>query len=318
MFGSIQKTGSHVLQKTDIYPDRHQNWFSASAFSPDGTKIISAGVKGDRPFPENTMEYAHEPLVRLNDVRTGHELGTLATEGGSSIVTFSPDGKTVAFDDSGKIRVWNTETDGNFDISLPDISIVYQNNNYKFKSKISTLVFSPDGKKLVSGTMGGSVQMWDAKTGVPLALLFTGKEPDLTGEPDNFVINYKEGIQTLAFSPNGKLLGMASNKQIRLIEIKEQITFKEVSHGTRTFGVRTFVFSPDSRVLAAGLNSNRIKLWDTNTGEKLTTLDGHTATVRSLGFSPDGKTLVSTGQDGTILLWDWDEVLKSSNREVNK
>ncbi|MYF98272.1 hypothetical protein F4212_03930 [Candidatus Poribacteria bacterium] len=109
---------------------------------------------------------------------------------------------------------------------------------------------------------------------------------------------------------------MATLKQIHLIEIKEQITFKEVSHGIKT--VKAFVFSPDNRILVAGLNNHRIELWDTETGDKLTTLDGHTMPVQTLVFSPDGKTLVSTGQDGTILLWDWDEVLKDSNRKENK
>ncbi len=185
---TLQKTDSNALQKTDFYPERHQDWLSASAFSPDGTKFASAGVKGNRAFPHASMEYAHEPLVRLSDVRTGRELQTLATKGGSSCLTFSPDGKTVAFDDSGKIRVWNTETGATSNISLPDIFLLYQNENHKIKSKISALVFSPDSKKLVCGTMGGKVQMWDAKTGVPLALLFTGEEPVLTGEPDNIVI----------------------------------------------------------------------------------------------------------------------------------
>ncbi len=111
---------------------------------------------------------------------------------------------------------------------------------------------------------------------------------------------------------------MASNKQIRLIEIKEQITFKEVFHGAKTRGVKAFVFSPDNRMLVAGHNNGGIKLWDTETGDKLTILDGHTASVQTLVFSPDGKTLVSTGQDGTILLWDWDEVIKGSNRKENK
>ena len=310
-----QKTGSNALQKTDFYPERRQYGLSFSAFSPDGTKLVSFREKGNRASPHAPIRW-DEPLVRLSDVRTGRELQTLAAKKGFySPVTFSPDGKTVAFSNSGKIRLWNTETSETSDISLPDISLSYQNikRKRKFKSAISALVFSPDGKKLVSGTMGGKVQMWDAKTGVPLALLFTGEEPVFSGKTDNSGIYYKESIETLAFSPNGNLLVVATHKQIRLIEIKEQITFKEVPQGAKTFIVEVFVFSPDNHILVAGLNYGGIELWDTETGDKLTTLDGHTAPVQTLVFSPDGKTLMSTGRDGTILLWDWDEVLKSSS-----
>ena len=53
-----------------------------------------------------------------------------------------------------------------------------------------------------------------------------------------------------------------------------------------------------------------LELWDLATGEKITTLNGHTQPVETLIFSPDGKMLVSTGQDGTILIWDWQEALR--------
>ena len=316
-----QKTGSNVIEKTDIYPERRQHGLSSfSTFSPDGTKLVSFREKGNRAFPDAPIKW-DEPLVRLSDVRTGRELQTLAAKKGFfSPVTFSPDGKTVAFSNSGKIRLWNTETGETSDISLPDISPSYQNverkrkSKRKFKSTISALVFSPDGKKLVSGTNDGKVQMWDAKTGDPLVLLFTGEEPVFRGKSDNSDILYKESIETLAFSPNGNLLVVATHKQIRLIEIKEQITFKEVSPGANTFIVEVFVFSPDNRILVAGLNFGGIELWNTETGDKLTILDGHTGPVQTLVFSPDGKTLMSTGKDGAILLWDWDEVLKDSDQ----
>ncbi|MYA71295.1 hypothetical protein F4Y19_14675, partial [Candidatus Poribacteria bacterium] len=66
----------------------------------------------------------------------------------------------------------------------------------------------------------------------------------------------------------------------------------------------------DNGVLVNGEASGEIQLWDVRTGNKLTTLTGHTAQVETLKFSPDGKTIVSTGADGTILLWDWEEVLE--------
>ena len=81
------------------------------------------------------------------------------------------------------------------------------------------------------------------------------------------------------------------------------------------YSVKVLVFSPDNRILVVGLGYGKIELWDMKTGDKLTTLEGHSRAVQTLVFSPDGKTLVSTGQDGTILVWDWEEVLKSLKRE---
>ena len=307
-----QKIGSQTLQRTNFHPSfirtQNQYWLVASAFSPDGTKLISVGVEGDRTYSSNSTISVYRGLVRLSDVRTGRELHTLPTEGGASSVTFSPDGKTLAFGYPGGICLWNMETEELSDISVPDISLSYRNDNHTFKSKISTLVFAPDGRTIVSGTKGGKVQEWDVQNGVPLALLFAGDEPTVEGTPPNTHIGYQEDIKALTFSLNGNLLAMATNKRIRLVGLKEQSAFKEVPHSGSP---EMLVFSPDNSVLLIGLSYGKIELWDVKTGDKLTTLDGHSRAVQTLVFSPDDKTLVSTGQDGTILVWEWDEVLKN-------
>ena len=47
-------------------------------------------------------------------------------------------------------------------------------------------------------------------------------------------------------------------------------------------------------------SDNTILLWDVNTGDQITTLEGHT-------LSPDGTRLATGSKDGEILLWDvWD------------
>ena len=310
-------------QKTDLQVTGHRDLLPTLAFSPDGTKLASVGAKATIFFESgsgtslSTWVANPDGLVRLTDVRTGRELATLneintGTHPSSSMV-FSPDGKTVALGSSGKIHLWNTEIGSGLGISLLDENNDQNNLNngnddlafppgamFHLMPNISALEFSPDGKKLVSGTMDGRVQMWNTETGVELTPFFAGPNMDEAVNQDP--------ITTLALSSSGTLLAVGSEEKIRLFGSSQQPRLKDVPHSTKSLA-----FSPDDTVLLAGLRNGRIELFDMTTGEKINTLSGHTSTVEVLVFSPDGKTLVSTGQDGTILVWDWNEALENAS-----
>jgi WD40 repeat protein len=293
--GIISLWDLKTLQKSEVQMKKHQDLLSGLAFSSDGTHLVSVGAKGD---------------VIFTHVQTGHELANLKTMGGppgAIQIAFSPDGKTAAFSSFGNVCVWNRETGSVLNNPLSDKVELDQNGAlvfppgenldvllHQFRS-ISALVFSPDGKKVVSGTWKGQIEMWDVETGDVLT--------SLTEQ------NQREPIAALSFSSNGALLAIESNKRIRVMGGSKLTLLREIDGG-----VETLVFAPDSFVLVSGLRNGGIELWDVESGDKLTTLDGHSKPVGTLVFSPDGKTLVSTGEDGTILVWDWDEVLKGTDK----
>ena len=217
-------------------------------------------------------------------------------------MTFSPDGKTVAFGGSGEIRLWNTETGEEQEIPLADWETDIRN-----MPRVSALAFSPDGTRLISGTQRGKIQMWNVATGGALAAFEEPTARENLGR-----------IAALAFSPDGTLLAAGTHSQVHLWDVNTRNKLFSVStvhkRGRMIFhnSAEPLVFSPDGAILVSGTNNGTIQLWDVTTGNKITALDGHTQRVETLKFSPDGKTLVSTAMDGTILLWDWDEVFKDA------
>ena len=297
----------------------HRDWLMGLAFSADGTKFANLSADGNLFFEPGSGGPTHiapkpDQMIRLTDVNTGRELATLTHQIYTSLIVFSPDGKTIASGGAGIIRLWHTETNTQVDINLSDPQDGFLVSHL---FEVTSLAFSPDGKKLVSGTKAGDVRMWDVETGIALTNLIE-KHPShkIERDADGKVIRvfYGRSTATLVFSPNNDHIAVGNLEKIRMLGSKKRFRFEETKHGT---GAEALVFSPDGTVLVSGTHGGKIILWDLLSGNKITTLDGHTQPVATLIFSPDGKTLVSTGKDGTILVWDWDEALKGPSKYKN-
>ena len=139
--------------------------------------------------------------------------------------------------------------------------------------------FSPDGKTLASVGEDHRIRLWDASTGRPLR--------ELPGHP--------EGVRSIAFSPDGKLLASSSSSNIRLWDVA---TGRQIGEPIRAYPL--FVaFSPDGKYLAftrPGVPKGRMEptdplcFWDIAAGKVVRTWTV-AATPYAGTFSPDGRTL---------------------------
>src|SRR5207253_2278037 len=104
-------------------------------------------------------------------------------------LTFSPDGKTLAFCDRASVR-------------LLDVAAGREDKG----GGVTALAFSPDGKTLaVHSAQPRAVRLWDVATGKPLKVLEEEPQPP---RPNVVRIADAVGVRTeqVTFSPDGKLL----------------------------------------------------------------------------------------------------------------
>ncbi|MEN6624416.1 MAG: caspase family protein, partial [Smithella sp.] len=174
-------------------------------------------------------------------------------------------------------------------------------------SNVASIDFSPDGKYLVSGSSDKNIKLWEVETG---------------REIRTFVAN--DMIDFVAFSPDGKsLLSLESKGPATLWDVKTGKKIRTLRKGSKALITVAVAFSPDGTVIAAACTHDKddsenfvfrtIQLFDTKTGRRIKTIEGHTSNIHSIVFSPDGKYLASGSQaalldktngDNTVRLWN--------------
>ena len=290
-------------------------------FSPDGKTLAT----GSEPASAGNTKRG---TVQLWDVASGNRLDGFS-EDIADVVTlliFSQDGERLAGGSADAIKLWDV-ANGNELLSIN-------------ASNLERLAFSPDGKTLVSASSIGddSVKLWDAATG---DLLFTLKGDDVGGNviwsADSGTLAYESAtgfsvglrdlasgairslsghpyyVESIAFSPDGKMLASASmwNAMVapdNLLKLWDVASGQElhILNGHRST-VGNVAFSPDGMMLASASWDETIKLWDVASGSELRTLSGNTGLGYSVAFSPDGKLLASAFNDeagDVVKLWD--------------
>ncbi|KAL4074753.1 WD40-repeat-containing domain protein [Scleroderma yunnanense] len=157
-------------------------------------------------------------------------------------------------------------------------------------STVTTVAFSPDGTRIVSGSDDHTIRLWDAETGLTVGSSLEG---------------HTERVYEVMFSPDGKCVVSGScDSTIRIWDVEKGLQVGEPLQG-HTEWVITVAYSPNGRYIASGSRDTAIIIWDAETGQKIgDALLGHTGWVYSVCFSPDGKRIVSGGDDNLIRIWD--------------
>ena len=263
------------------------------AFSPDGASIVA--VSGDSQ-------------MQIWNMRAGDHIHTLDEHWrGTTSVAYSPDNTMVAAgNQDGQVRLWDART-GAF---INQFDGGYQDVNGG--RAVSCLTFSPDGSRIATGEAVIEIE--------------TGTEVLDIG-------NHWDGLSLVVdYSPDGLLIATGGMHGVRLWDAQTGEMLQEwwANYTELTFG-DSVAFSPDGTRLA--VSHYGTELYDTTTGEMITTLDiesashdtrvmyslftptlaGHWETLRDFAYSSDGMLIAVSGRltvtniddsQDTITIWD--------------
>jgi serine/threonine protein kinase len=206
------------------------------------------------------------------------------------------------------------------------VSAKYLNTLSTGKDAITAVAFSPDGSRLLSGSMGAT-QLWTwAEAQVSINFSYAGlsvmfgpdgksvgiNSPDSTFrlvKLDDGSVTYTLAGQAVTFSPDGRWLAgiVTDSNAVRGITLWDASTRVPVASFARTTApLDRLVFSPDSQWLVGFASTeNKIEIWQVNGAKQLSVLtDQLSNKVTAVAFSPDSKQLVSASDDGILKLWD--------------
>lgn len=281
------------------------------AWSPDGMKIA---IMNPATQCNPTVENDHD--VKIIDAATGQLVRTLA--GHRCLldsIAWSPDGNyVIGTADLETTYVWNPSS-GNVITTMPPSSsrsFVWNpvDNRLAFGSgndivimdsglntitlmmighiePVSSVAWSPDGTKIVSGSGDTTVRIWNASTGQLLQTLQ----------------GHTATVSAVAWSMDGaKILSASTDDTFRIWNVSNGQLLQTLQTGSE--GILSIALHPSGTIFATSGVNGIIGFWSLETGQLINTLQSETR-VLTVAWSPDGsKFAYDKGETGIEIIPD--------------
>jgi WD40 repeat protein len=305
---------------------REDSYPSSVAWSPDGSRLAVAAEDGGvvldryegkivthlRPGGPVTSAVGHLlPITSVSFSADGRLVATLfrdgvprvwdATDGrmllelrdhraAMTSVAFAPRGSRVlAGADDGTAWIWDVADD--YDVLPGPDGFLYELRGHS--GPVTGVDFSPDGTQIVTSSADGTGRLWEAGTGYgrPLAVLH----------------GHQAAVTATAFSPDGSQVVTAAEDGTMRFWAAGGGGEPRILHGPPNIGRAAAVpprftsvaFSSDGGLVAAGLQSGQICIWETATGEQRFG-QGLRNPVTSVALSPDGTSIAGTSWNSDV------------------
>jgi WD40 repeat protein len=280
----------------------HEQPINRLALMPDGHQLISIG---------------EDRTARVWDVETGQQsLCYRGHEQAPFALAVRPDGQAIATGGNEQvIRIWDARTGA-------DLRQLRGHTG-----TITSLTFHPDGIWLASASQDGTVRLWDTRTGDPIhqflqapywlfAVAFSPDGHQLAAAGDSHGVRvwdvgsrqlrhvlhgHSQRVVALAFHPDSdRLLSASLDGTVRLWELSSGREVR-VFDGVRGRGL---AWTSDGRHFAVSGGGGALKVWETVSGRRILTLQGHADDITSAAFASDGRRIFTASWDGTMRLWE--------------
>ena len=162
---------------------------------------------------------------------------------------------------------------------------------------IKKVMFTPDGKEIITVSHDKTVRIWDVETGESIRVI---RPPIGKGDQGR--------LYTAAISDDGKTLAVAGytwsggDHRVYLISLARGV-LEQTLQGHRNV-IDTVAFSPDGSRVISGCKDLTVRIWNRKSGKTEHVLRGHTGDIYGATFSPDGRKAVTVSDDKTARIWD--------------